>query len=89
MHTDKKTSLDTLGTPGMEFRSDDWYYLPLWPEDLIDGMTLDGELRGPSVMSSMSSNMSPDNFDYGKAASSPHNLHDHKNGGPDICHPSG
>ena len=45
MFDDRYTGDDALTAQTMEFRSNDWYYLPLWNEDLSDGSKLPGELK--------------------------------------------
>ncbi|KAG7001952.1 hypothetical protein G7Y79_00030g064850 [Physcia stellaris] len=63
MFLDRYTTFGTLGADELEFRSDDWYYLPLWDNDLIDGLTLpDFTYKGDLVGQ--------------EAASTPHHMHD-------------
>lgn len=42
MFLTKYTGLGTLGADDLEFRSNDWFYLPNFANELIDGLTLPG-----------------------------------------------
>ena len=43
MFLDRYTGLATLGADELEFRSNDWFFLPMWDNELIDGLTLPGK----------------------------------------------
>ena len=43
MFLDKYTGLGTLGADELEFRSNDWFFLPNFDNELIDGLTLPGK----------------------------------------------
>lgn len=45
MFLTKYTGLGTLGADDLEFRSNDWYYLPNFDNELIDGLTLPGMMN--------------------------------------------
>ena len=45
MFLDRYTGLATLGADELEFRSNDWFFLPMWDNELIDGLTLPGKIN--------------------------------------------